>query len=76
MYALLVSAALLGAMPPAQEPDLWETSPIVVQRREAESQRQIAADNREADSEQTLWICGAIVGGLVLLGLISRSGKK
>lgn len=58
-----------------RESDRRDTG-ITVQRREAEVQQQIATDNREQERENTYVIGGAIVAGLVLLGLISRSGKK
>lgn len=76
MFSLLVSAVMLGEMPPIQEPNLWETSRGTIQRREAAVQQQIATDNREQERENTYVIGAAIVAGLVLLGLISRSGKK
>jgi hypothetical protein len=46
------------------------------QRREAASQTYIATSNQDEDMKQTYIIAGSIVGGLILLGLISRSGKK
>lgn len=58
-----------------RESDRRDTG-ITVQRREAEVQQQIATDNREQERENTYVIGAAIVAGLVLLGLISRSGKK
>lgn len=79
MKALCLSLALLGKwenLPPLPEPDLWETSRSAIQRREAAVQQQIAESNRDEERQNTYIIAGAVVAGLVLLGLISRSGKK
>ncbi len=80
MQTLILSLALLGDLSPMVR-DLWEESlredtDSAVQTQRDITQRSIAYDNREAERENTYITAGAIVGGLILMGLLARGGKK
>lgn len=79
MYALLMSAALLGELNPLVRDMLLESdrrrTEQKIQEREAAVQQSIAVSNRDEERKNTYIIAGAVVAGLVLLGLLSRSGK-
>lgn len=81
MKALCLSLALLGqtGLNPLVEDMLRESdrkrTDQHIQEREAAVQQQIAQSNRDEERQNTYIIAGAVVVGLVLLGLIARSKK-
>lgn len=76
MYALILTAALLGQENPHVKRLLDESSRASterdIQRREAAAQQQLAEQRQDKDRTNTYIIGGAIVAGLVLLGLLLR----
>lgn len=79
MKAILLSVALLGQTNPYVRRLLDEPSPnrsypqeqLVQEHLDQRQQYQNASDEKQA------WIIGgAVIAGLVLLGLIARGGKK
>lgn len=81
MKTLCLSLALLGQrLNPLVEDMLRESdrkhTEEAVQTQRDMTARSIAYDDREAERENVWIIAGAIVGGLMLMGLLARGGQK